>query len=134
VAGQRAAGVTVGWTSLEGFRLLTPHATDMPAASLQMQLTPARLRELWRKAGVHLYVDSDDVIHAGRGWLGLHTVVGGPRQVRLPFRARITDVFSGETLADGATSVELRLPPRSTTLLRVTRESAKSRKADGLQP
>jgi len=134
VAGQRAAGVTVGWTSLEGFRLLAPHATDTPAPSPEMQLSPTRLRELWRKAGVHLYVDSDDVIHAGRGWLGLHTVVGGPRHVSLPFPARITDVFSGETLADNATSVELRLPPRSTTLLRVTEEFAKPRKADGLQP
>lgn len=84
-----------------------------------VRFDPPMLRSLLRAAGVHIYVDTDDVVYAGHGWLAIHTVDGGPRRAALPFRADVTDAFRGVTLARGVTQVDLDLPPRSTLLLRL---------------
>ncbi|MFO7958266.1 MAG: hypothetical protein R6X33_14360 [Candidatus Brocadiia bacterium] len=61
---------------------------------------PDLMREIFRQAGAHIYVDSGDVVHAGWGLLCIHTLKGGPRTLRLR---------NGDT-------AECVLPPRSTTL------------------
>ncbi|MCY7350033.1 MAG: hypothetical protein LH606_05125 [Cytophagaceae bacterium] len=66
---------------------------------------PLRAPELWRaifsRAGVHLYVETNDVIHAGGGLLTLHTKTGGPKHVRL----------------GNGKSVELNLPDGAATVV-----------------
>lgn len=41
------------------------------------------LREIFRKAGAHVYVDSGDIVYAGGGILLLHTASGGHKTVAL---------------------------------------------------
>ncbi len=99
----RARGITVVWNPPAGARAWTP----------------AELRTVWKNAGVHVWLDEDDVLYAKRGWLMIHTLTGGRREVRLPFAARVDDVFEDRLVADGADRIVLDLPPRSTTLLRL---------------
>lgn len=111
-----AAGTTL-WTGPAGTTLSRPDGVRVFAG--KHSWSSEDLRGLWEDAGVHRYVDTDDVLYAGHGWLGLHGVEGGPRTVRLPFVARVTDAFSGVDIAASASRVEVELPPRSTVLLRV---------------
>lgn len=66
--------------------------------------TPTDWREVFRKAGVHLYTDTDDVIHAGGGLLLVHTKSGGDRSIALRSGRRI----------------EIKLPAKHSLLLDAT--------------
>jgi beta-galactosidase len=80
----------------------------------------AELRMLYREATVHQYVDGDDVVHSGNGWLGIHSSEGGARTVRLPLIANVRDAFTDRDMALGVDQLDIVLQPRSTLLLRIT--------------
>ncbi|MCE5217515.1 beta-galactosidase [bacterium] len=70
-----------------------------------------------RRAGVHQYLDAPgDVLRADSRFLCLHTKDGGPRKLNLPSACTVRDAFTGSVLGKG-TSLDLDLPPNSTTLL-----------------
>ena len=77
------------------------------------------MRELWEKAGVHLYTNTEDVFYIGRNWLSIHTVDGGDRTLRFPFYAELIDPITGQILADSTESININLSPKSTRLLRI---------------
>ena len=79
----------------------------------------SELRELWERAGVHLYNNTDDVFYIGRNWLSIHTVDGGERTLRFPFYAEVIDPLKGQVLADSTNSSNINLSPKSTRLLRI---------------
>lgn len=89
---------------------------EMPGT---VRFEPPLLRSFLRAAGVHVYLDTDDVVYAGNGWLAIHTRDGGRRRVALPFPARVTDAFRDVPVAERADGLDLDLPPRSTLLLRL---------------
>ncbi|MBA4137074.1 MAG: hypothetical protein C0518_07140 [Opitutus sp.] len=64
-------------------------------------VSPDIIRTLGRRAGCHIVNDHNDATTLGDGLVMIHTLTGGPREIRLP---------SGPV-------VSLTLPPRSTTLL-----------------
>lgn len=64
-------------------------------------VAPALVRALGRRAGCHVVNDHDDATAVGDGLLLVHSLTGGPRRLRLP---------AGPT-------IEILLPPRSTTVL-----------------
>jgi hypothetical protein len=72
------------------------------------QLPASLLRRLARSAGVHQYVEGDDVVWASRGVVSVCVDAPGERTIRLPGRSRVTDLTTGATLAHDA--AELRLP------------------------
>ena len=115
----RSAGSTTIWTRPS---LTTLQRPDRSQESFEGKVTwsPAELRQVWKSAGAHVYLDTDDVLYAGRGWLSVHTVIGGNRTLQLPFAARIEDAFEPKVLSKSARSLNLDLPPNSTTLLHVT--------------
>ncbi|MCP4641809.1 MAG: hypothetical protein GY851_15305 [bacterium] len=115
----RASGTTILWTQPTGSTILRPDGTETWHAG-KIQWSPEEIRALWHAAGVHVYLNSDDVLYAGNGWLSVHTVPGGSRTVRLPFMARVEDAFTGQVVAEGTSQLDLTLPPKSTTLFRVT--------------
>ncbi len=86
----------------------------------KLRWEPAELRELWQRAGVHLYNEKDDVLYAGRGWLCLHTNTGGERQIRLPFLAQIINPITQNVMYDSTSTFKVHLAEKSTTLLRIT--------------
>ena len=58
------------------------------------------LGQVFKESGAHLYLPPGDVIHAGGGVVCVHSLDGGPRQLKLR----------------GGKTVTVSLPPRSTTL------------------
>ncbi|MEN8194371.1 MAG: hypothetical protein ABFS12_16235, partial [Bacteroidota bacterium] len=77
------------------------------------------LRELWQKAGAHVYLDTDDVFYIGRKWMCIHSATGGNRIVKFPFYAQVIDPLNEKIIADSTNFIEINLAPKSTTLLRI---------------
>lgn len=114
----QASGVTVLKTGPEGTTIY--HHPDQSAFYPDRYTWSAsELRQIWRESGVHLYVESDDVVYAGYGWLSLHTLTGGNRLIHFPFAATVIDPLSGTTLADSVRSFQVHINPRSTILFRI---------------
>ena len=75
------------------------------------------LRGIARDAGVHVYSDAGDVLHASKSLLSVHTVSGGPRTFKLPTRAEVVfDLYHDQVLARDATEFCVTLPPASSAL------------------
>lgn len=85
----------------------------------KIKWTDSELRDIWEKAGVHLYIDTDDVLYIGNNWLCIHTVEGGKRTINFPFLAQVIDPQNHEILADSTNLFDINLKPRSTILLRI---------------
>ncbi len=82
----------------------------------------AALREAFRAAGVHIWLETDDVMAAGRGYAMIHAASDGAKTLRLPWPCNAREVFGAsqpregvgeitETLRRGETRV-WRLEPR----------------------
>ena len=75
------------------------------------------LRGIARHAGVHLYSEAGDVLHATRQLLGIHTVAGGGRTLALPERVEVVyDLYHDRELAGDTNSFAVELPPASSAL------------------
>jgi hypothetical protein len=90
------------------------------AYSAAPNLPASVLRNIARWAGVHIYSDAGDVLTADRSLVGIHTLSGGKRVIRLPRCApEVIDVFTGEILARDAAEIDVVLKPRSTALFSI---------------
>lgn len=88
--------------------------------SASPNLPASLLREIARWAGVHIYCGAGDVLYANKSLIGVHTLAGGARTIRLPRRAgTVVDVFTGRAIARDAAEIEVVLEPRSTALFSV---------------
>ena len=74
------------------------------------------LRALARFAGVHLYLDGDDVVYHNRTILAIHTARGGKRSVRLPGRRDVFDLIGSKSVARDVVSFDVEIPARRTVL------------------
>ena len=75
------------------------------------------LRGIARYAGVHLYSDAGDVLHATPDLLSIHTVSGGGRRFVLPHSVEIIyDLYHDKVMARNAEAFEVTLPPASSAL------------------
>ncbi|MDD5677389.1 MAG: hypothetical protein PHW60_05265 [Kiritimatiellae bacterium] len=78
----------------------------------------ALLRAICKYAGVHLYVESDDIIYGNNKLLVLHTnEKNGPRQLRFPKKTNVYDLKTEKQIASGANCLTLDCPARRTWLL-----------------
>ncbi len=76
-----------------------------------IQLPAAVIRAAARLAGCHLYLDSDDVVYAGRKFLAVYATAGdGRRTIRLRRPETVWDVFTGKKICshEREFSVDLR--------------------------
>lgn len=55
------------------------------------------LRDLARKAGVHIYNNQDDVIAAGHGYVMIHAASNGQKTLSLPAQCTLKDAVTSET-------------------------------------
>ncbi len=113
----RKQGISVIWTHGRGTRIFKENREE--EIKDLFQLTDSQLREIFRNAGVHIYLDSGDVFYIGRNWLCIHTVFGGKKTVNLPFTARITDPADHRIISGQTRTFELKMEPRTTLILRV---------------
>lgn len=83
------------------------------------------LRGIARFAGVHLYSDAGDVLHATPDLLGVHTLSGGMRDFQLPRHAEVVyDLFNDRVVAERADHFQVSLPAASTSLFYTGTRSA----------
>jgi beta-galactosidase len=114
----RIQGITVLWTDGKGTSILKGREAEIRLEG-KLKWQASRLRELWKEAGVHIYLDSNDVLYIGRGWLCVHTVDGGEKVVRFPCYARVTDPSTGQIISESSKHIKLNLDPGSTKLFKV---------------
>ena len=87
-------------------------------SSAPMLPTPL-LRNIAKAAGVHLYIDTPDVVWASKQLLGVCVHNGGPRTIHLPRAAKVRDLYDGTTLGDGGDSFEADFAPDATRLFAI---------------
>lgn len=57
------------------------------------RVTAAALRRAFSDAGAHVWVDTPDVIAAGRGYLMVHAAEDGRKTIRLPMNGNVSEIF-----------------------------------------
>lgn len=114
-------GAWVVWTDGRQSTIYQPDGSvDRKAEKIQW--SASELGELYGRAGVHRYVsDGQDVLYAGRGWICLHSVGGGHKQIDLPFNATVIDPLSDAVLASGD-AVEIVMEPKSTQIFKIVQD------------
>lgn len=75
-------------------------------------LPPDLWRGLARFAGAHVFTDTNDVLLASAHYVALHSLKSGPRTIELPDTHRVTDLVSGERVAEstGRITFDLEAP------------------------
>lgn len=58
----------------------------------RVQWTPEELREIYTRAGVHVFSRSNDVVYAGNGWFAVHFSSAGKKEIQLPGKWLLIDV------------------------------------------
>ncbi len=121
------------WTvrEAEGVRVLGRYADGSVAAAVQDTTdglrayigalhTPARLlRNLLRESGVHLYLDSDDVVLTDGKFLAVVASSAGKKTIMLPRKSDVMDLLTGESVARGAERFELEMELGEARLMEV---------------
>ncbi len=82
-------------------------------------LPPDLLRNIARLAGVHIYSDSGDVLHANDSFVLLHTSAAGDKTIRLPRRGDVVDVYEGKVLFRDVNSFTINEAAETTRLFYV---------------
>jgi len=77
------------------------------------------MRNIAQAAGVHLYIDTPDVVWASGDLLAVCVKDPGKREVRLPAPATVKDLYSGETLGENADHFDADFADRATRLFSV---------------
>ncbi len=111
-------GIMVLWTDGTGTRIYN-NDYDVMYFQDKFKWSNSELRELWKNAGVHIYLETNDVLYVGRKWICIHTVEGGQRTLKFPFYDQVIDPLNKKIIADSTNFIETNLAPRSTTLFRV---------------
>lgn len=70
-------------------------------------LDPTIMRSIAEKAGVHIFIDSEDNIHASKDIFSIHANHKGKKLISLPEKSDVIDVYSGEVVARNTDSFEI---------------------------
>ncbi|MCE9592034.1 MAG: hypothetical protein K8S99_16120 [Planctomycetes bacterium] len=82
-------------------------------------LAAGEMRSFFRPAGVHIYLDTDDVLMVGGGYVAVHASGSGSKTLRGRRPTTWINARTGKTLANGAAEVTLHLERGQTVLLEV---------------
>jgi len=110
-------GITVLWTDGDGTHQF--NANEKEYVDKFKQFTDSQLRDIFKNAGVHIYIDSGDVFYIGRNWLCIHSVFGGNKKINLPFLAEVINAKNDKTYSDLTNIIEVNMAAKSTLLFRV---------------
>ena len=101
--------------------VMKEHGTWTAVYSSAPLLPSQLLRRLAQQAGVHLYVDTEDVVWASRSLLAVSVHRPGPRTMRLPRPADVSDLYEGSVVARGVDSFPADFPDRGTRVFLLER-------------
>lgn len=68
-------------------------------------------------AGVHIFLDTDDIVLSGNSMLAIHAASSGEKHVKLPFKATVSDALTGEVLKEQTDIFDLNMKKGETRLL-----------------
>jgi len=106
------------WTAGDQSTVYPPHGQAQTMDG-KIQWKVSEITDVFEKAGVHRYIEGEqDILYAGRGWICLHSAVGGEKQVKLPFRAKVVDPDAEEVIATGD-AFRVTMPPNSTRIFKL---------------
>jgi len=88
------------------------------ASSIPLEI----LRNVCKYAGVHLYIDTPDVVYANKHFLGLHIKEAGKRTIKLPYKTEVYDLFSDRLIAKSTSEFTYDFPQHSTFLYLLKRD------------
>jgi beta-galactosidase len=111
-------GTTVLWTNDKGTSLYFPGKAGQLIPE-KFKWSPSELREIWKKAGVHQYIATEDIFYVGRNWLSVHSVAGGDISIQLPYYAQVIDPLTNKVMSDSTKLINIRMDSLSTVLFRV---------------
>jgi hypothetical protein len=74
------------------------------------------LRGMALKTGVHIYNYQNDALYANQSFLSISTGSAGARNIRLPRRTNVYDVYNDTLIAKNATRFDVDLPEKHTIL------------------
>lgn len=94
--------------------VMREHGTWTAVYSSAPLLPASLLRRLAQRAGVHLYIDTDDVVWASRDLLAVSVHRPGPRTIRLPRTADVSDLYAGTVVARRVDAFQADFPDRGT--------------------
>ncbi|HEX7756761.1 MAG TPA: hypothetical protein VF421_15520 [Niabella sp.] len=114
----RRKGAWILWTDGERTTLMDPSGYRHIYKG-KLSWSAGELRACWRQAGIPVYITTNDVLYAGRGWLCLHTAAGGKKTIRLPFRSCVINAVNDQVLESNTAQLTISLPPQTTLLLRL---------------
>lgn len=66
---------------------------------------PSTVRNAFRDAGVHVWMDSDDVFSAGRGYVTVHASSDGNKVVKLPEVSNVSEIFAASHDREGVEAI-----------------------------
>ena len=83
-------------------------------------MNPSILRGIAKKAGVHVYLDTDDVVYANKLFLAIHSSVEENKRISLPRKCnKVVDAYTEETVSVDCDSFELQMRFGETRMFRV---------------
>lgn len=68
-------------------------------------ISSAALRELARFAGCHIYIETDEVIYAGRNYLTFHADHSGQKTIRFPRPVSVFEAYEQKFYGEGVTEI-----------------------------
>ena len=90
------------------------HGTWTSVYSSAPLLPASLLRRLAQRAGVHLYIDTEDVVWASHDLLAVSVHQPGPRTIHLPRTVDVSDLYDGSVVGCGVDSFQADFPDRAT--------------------
>jgi hypothetical protein len=70
---------------------------------------PSVMRGALRDAGVHIWIDSDDVLAAGRGYVMVHAASDGEKKINLPAKRDCEEIFGASPAVKGVREITVRM-------------------------
>ena len=83
-------------------------------------LNPTIIRTIARAAGVHIYLDTNDIVYANSRFVAVHATTQTTKRISLPSKAaRMTDAYTNETIGVDVDAIEIGMRNGETRTLRI---------------
>lgn len=82
-------------------------------------MNPCILRTIAKSAGVHIYVENDDIVYTNKHLMAIHAVVEEKKTISLPRKCKkIIDAYTDEAIAADCDLFELQMKNGETKMFR----------------
>ena len=79
----------------------------------------AELRNAFRDAGAHVWVDTEEVLAAGRGYVMLHASSDGMKTLRLPSPCNVREIFGASPSVSGTSTITAQMKRGETRVWKI---------------